>query len=90
MMSKIPDEYKTEGRKFIMRDSADNQYLVEWHAEPIVTKKVNFSLVNEQKERIKQLWNYKSAEAKTSTSSFRIQENQEFSDMVDKARKLIK
>lgn len=89
MMSKIPDEYKTEGRKFIMRDSADNQYLVEWHSEPIVSKKINYTLVNEQKDRIKELWGYKSAEAKTTTSSFRIQENKEFADMVKKARKLM-
>ena len=72
-----------------MRDGADNQYLVEWTAkEPNVTKKLNMTLVNEQKERMKQLWGYKSAEAKTSTSSFRIQENNEFADMVRKARKL--
>ena len=90
MMTKIPDEYKTEGNKFIMRDSADNQYLVEWSSEPTVTKKVNNTLVNEQKERIKQLWSYKSAEAKKTTSSFRIQEGKEFSNMVDKARKLMK
>lgn len=90
MMSRIPDEYKTEGNKFIMKDSSDNQYLVEWHesGEPMVTKKPNMTLVNEQKERMKQLWGYKSAEAKTSTSSFRIQEDKEFSDMVNKARKL--
>ena len=90
MMSRIPDEYKTEGNKFIMRDSADNQYLVEWHAnEPNVTKKPNMTLVNEEKERMKQLWGYKSTEAKTSTSSFRVQEDKEFSDMVKKARKLM-
>ena len=89
MMTRIPDEYKTEGNRFVMKDSADNQYLVEWHAkEPVVTKKPNMTLVNEQKERMKQLWGYKSAEAKTSTSSFRIQENNEFADMVNKARKL--
>ena len=92
MMTRIPDEYKTEGNKFIMKDSSDNQYLVEWHttSEPMVTKKPNMTLVNEQKERMKQLWGYKSAEAKTSTSNFRIQEDKEFSDMVNKARKLIK
>ena len=91
MMSRIPDEYKTEGNKFIMKDSSDNQYLVEWHQkEPMVTKKPNMTLVNEQKERMKQLWGYKSAEANTSTSAFRIQENNEFSDMVKKARKIIK
>jgi hypothetical protein len=91
MMSRIPDEYKTEGNKFIMKDSSDNQYLVEWHKEePMVTKKPNMTLVNEQKERIKQLWGYKSAEAKTSTSNFRVQEDKSFADMVDKARKLMK
>ena len=85
----IPDEYKMEGKKFIMRDGSDNQYLVEWtNKEPKVTKKLNMTLVNEEKERIKQLWGYKSAEAKTTTSSFRIQEDKEFADMVNKARKL--
>jgi hypothetical protein len=91
MMTRIPDEYKTEGNRFVMKDSADNQYLVEWHAkEPVVTKKPNMTLVNEQKERMKQLWDYKYAEAKTSTSSFRVQEDKEFADMVNKARKLMK
>lgn len=89
MMTMIPDEFKVEGKRFIMRDGADNQYLVEWTAkEPNVTKKLNMTLVNEQKERMKQLWGYKSAEAKTSTSNFRIQENNEFTDMVRKAREL--
>lgn len=91
MMSRIPDEYKTEGNKFIMKDSSDNQYLVEWHKEePMVTKKPNMTLVNEQKERMKQLWGYKSAESKISTSNFRVQEDKSFADMVDKARKLMK
>ena len=72
-----------------MCKSAENLYLVEWTAkEPNVTKKLNMTLVNEQKERMKQLWGYKSAEAKTSTSNFRIQENNEFTDMVRKAREL--
>ena len=91
MMSRIPDEYKTEGNRFVMKDSADNQYLVEWHTnEPMVTKKPNMKLVNEQKERMKQLWGYKSAEANMSTPSFRIQEGKEFSDMINKARELMK
>ena len=47
-------------------------------------------LVNEQKERMKQLWGYKSAESQISTASFRMQESKDFNDMVDKARKLIK
>jgi hypothetical protein len=90
MMSKIPDELKVEGKKFIMRDTADNEYLVEWNErEPKVTKKVNMTLVNEQKNRIKQLWGYKSAEGNRTTPSFRVQESKEFNDMVNKARKLM-
>lgn len=91
MLSKVPDEFKVEGNRFVMRDSAKNEYLVEWHAnEPNVEKKTNMYLVNEQKERIKQLWGYKSAEANTSSPSYRLQENNEFADMVNKARKLMK
>lgn len=91
MLSEIPDELKVEGKRFIMRDTADNEYLVEWNSkEPVVTKKVNMTLVNEQKDRIKQLWGYKSAEANMSTPSFRIQEGKEFSDMINKARELMK
>ncbi len=92
MMTLIPDEYKKVGNRFIMRDKADNQYLVEWtDKEPNVKKKLNMTLVNEEKERIKQLWGYKSAETQTRTdSSFRLQEDKGFSDMVNKARKLMK
>ena len=91
MMSKIPDEYKTEGNKFIMRDSHSNEYIVEWSAKsPKVTKKVNMNLVNEQKNRIKELWGYNSAMGNKTTPNFRIQENNEFTDMVNKARKLMK
>lgn len=91
MLSNVPDEYKKEGNKFVMRDSSDNKYIVEWtSSEPRVTKKPNMRLVNEQKERIKALWGYKSPKANKTTSSFRIQEGNEFVDMVNKARGLIK
>jgi hypothetical protein len=89
MMSKIPDEYKKEGSRFIMKDSAKNEYLVEWSDKPKVTKKLNMALVNEQKERIKSLWEYKSPESNISTSSFRIKEDKNFSEMVNKARHLM-
>lgn len=88
MRTMIPDDFKKNGNKFIMRDSADNQYLVEWHKEPIITKKLNMTLVNEEKNRIKELWGYKSPESKKSSPSFRIQEGNEFANMVNKARKL--
>ena len=73
-----------------MKDSHDNEYLVEWAEKPNVTKKTNMSLVNEQKERMKSLWEYKSREGNTTTPSFRLQENKEVNDMMNKVRKLMK
>ena len=31
MISRIPDEYKINGKKFIMEDKNSNEYLVEWY-----------------------------------------------------------
>lgn len=90
MMSLIPDEYKKNGKRFIMRDGKDNQYLVEWSDKtPSVAKKVNMNIVNEEKQRIKELWGYKSAEAINSTPQTRLNETNNIGEMIDKARKLM-
>lgn len=90
MLSKVPDEFKVEGKKFIMKDSSDNEYLVEWTSKkPNVTKRLNKTLVNEEMNRIKSLYEYKSNESISNAKS-RIKENTEFSDMLNKARKLMK
>ena len=92
MLSKVPDEFKVEGKRFIMKDTADNEYLVEWTAkQPNVTKKLNKTQVNEEMKRIKALYDYKSKDYFTTTNAqSRVNENKEFSDMLDKARKLMK
>jgi hypothetical protein len=92
MLSKVPDELKVEGKRFIMKDTADNEYLVEWtNKEPNVTKKINKTQVNEEMNRIKSLYGYKSKDYFTATNSkSRMNENKEFSDMLNKARKLMK
>jgi len=92
MLSKVPDEFKTEGKKFIMKDTADNEYLVEWtDKKPNVTKRINKTQVNEEMNRIKALYGYKSKDYFTTTNSqTRMNENKEFSDMLNKARKLMK
>lgn len=92
MLSKVPDEFKVEGKKFIMKDTADNEYLVEWtDKKPNVTKKLNKTQVNEEMNRIKALYGYKSKDYFTTTNSqSRMNENKEFSDMLNKARQLIK
>lgn len=92
MLSKVPDEFKVEGKRFIMKDTADNEYLVEWtDKKPNVTKKLNKTLVNEEMNRIKSLYGYKSKDYFTTTNpTTRVNENKEFSDMLNKARKLMK
>lgn len=92
MLSKIPDEYKTEGNKFIMKDTANNEYLVEWSSkQPKVRKKVNLTEAKAEQNRMKQLWNYKSKDYfNNTTSQSRITEDKEFSDVLNKARKLLK
>ena len=92
MLSKVPDEFKVDGKRFIMKDTADNEYLVEWtDKKPNVTKRLNKTLVNEEMNRIKSLYGYKSKDYFTTTNpTTRVNENKEFSDMLDKARKLMK
>lgn len=93
MLSKVPDDFKNDGSKFIMSDSAGNSYLVEWHCDgaPDVEKRVNKNLVNEEIKRIKNLYNYHSKDYfNTTNANSRVRENREFSDMIGKARKLMK
>ena len=92
MITKIPDELKTEGSRFIMKDAASNEYLVEWReGKPNVTKKVNKQIFNEEAERIKALYNYKHSDSrKNTTAQSRINENTEFSNILGKARSLMK
>ena len=92
MLSKVPDEFKVEGKKFIMKDTADNEYLVEWtDKKPNVTKKINKTQVSEEMKRIKALYEYKSKDYfNTTTPQTRLGESNEYSDMLNKARKLIK
>ena len=86
MLSKVPDDFKIEGRKFIMKDRDNNEFIVEWHEKPIVSAKTN---INEQKNRIHELFNYKRTESNT-TSTMRLTEDNKINDMLDKARRLMK
>ena len=92
VLASVPDEYKKEGNRFVMKDNALNEYLVEWHdKDAIVSKKTNMNIVNEEKDRIKQLWGYKSKDAfKGTNASMRLNEDKEISQMLDRARKLMK
>lgn len=89
--SRVPDELKVEGKRFIMRDSDNTEYLVEWHGDnTTVSKKLNMNLVNEQVERIKSLWEYKPYEHESHTDNrLRVEENKEFTSVLEKVRGLM-
>lgn len=86
MLSRIPDNFKVEGKKFIMKDKVGNEFLVEWSEEP---KVLNKTKINEQKNRIQELFNYKRSEQTTNAQS-RLTEDKKISDMLGKARALMK
>ena len=86
MLTKVPDDFKVDGRKFSMRDKHDNEYLVEWGETPKVSC---ITKINEQKNRIQELFNYKRGESNTSCAS-RLTEENKVTDMLNKTRQLMK
>jgi hypothetical protein len=89
MISRIPDEFKKEGEQFVMKDKTGNEYLVEWrNKSAIIMKHSNKNGLNESLERMKNLYNYKTNDTKTTNNS-RLNENDEmFISTLDNARKL--
>lgn len=86
MLSKIPDSYKVDGKKFIMEDKNKNEYIVEWNSEE--PKVLNQTKINEQHTRIKELFGYKRDDSMTTCHS-RLDEEYKISDMLGKVRKLM-
>ena len=65
MMKKIPDEYKYDGNRFLMKDSEGTEYLVECHIDDEyknvslnVVSKTNKGQIMEELERMRSLYNY--------------------------------
>ena len=86
MLSKVPDDFKVEGKKFIMKDKLNNEYLVEWQEEPKIFAKTK---INEEQKRIQQLFNYKRTESNTNINT-RLNEDKKLNDMLGRARALMK
>ena len=87
MISKIPDDLKVEGKKFMVTDKSNHEYVVEWHKdEPSI---INKTKINEQKDRIKHLFNYKRENSNT-TNDLRLNEENKITDILGKARSLMK
>ena len=68
MFSLIPEDYKKDGNSFIMKDVNNDEYLVEWKidsntniSEGLVVQHENKVKLQEEFERIKNLYNYNSS-----------------------------
>lgn len=98
MLSRIPEEYKVDGQKIYMKDAANNEYIVECVKSEksgfIETNIVGYSndkLMNEQVNRIQELFDYKTnKDYAPTTVKERIDENDSFQGMMDLARDIIK
>lgn len=94
MLSIIPEAYKIDGQRIYMVDSSENEYLVECIKNEdtglIETEVVSFRnqrLMNEQIERINQLFNYKhNTTSGRSTLKTNLNENEQFKNIMDKVR----
>lgn len=89
MISRIPDEFKEEGSKFIMEDKTGNKYCIEWSDNRAnIIGHDNKQGMNESINRMKELMGYKQGDSKTDNST-RINENYDgFRGMLDKVRNL--
>lgn len=99
MMSKIPDEMKTEGKVFRMKDKNDKTYIVEWTKNKWTGKENGKILgqsdekkVNESLERMKALYSFRAgSDCQKTTAQERLYENNEgFQNTLDKMRRLMK
>lgn len=93
MMGKIPDEYKKEGKKFIMADNSGNSYLIEWHSvdQSVIEEERKQAIIKEQENKIKRLFNLPKPEYNAKASSLtKSEEDQKFKEILSKSRKLYK
>ena len=90
MITKIPDDFKTNGLKFNMKDNDGNVYLVEWkNNKANVISHINKNEVNESFKRMKELMEYKTSDTKTTVSE-RLNENEDkFKEQLDRIKKLM-
>ena len=96
IFTKIPEDFKVDGNKFIVRDATDTEYLVEWCED----KKNNISegkIVNERNlketdkalDRMAQLMGYNSANIYgRGSSKTTINEDKNVGDMLNNIRQI--
>ena len=99
MISRIPDEMKTENNVFKMVDKNGNTYIVEWAkdsykntSKAVILEHKDDKRVNEAIEKMKSLYGFShSTNYSKTTGQERINEsNDAFASTLEKMRKIIK
>ena len=98
MFNKIPDDYKKDGNKFIMKDKTNTEYVIECTVDDRfnltkfkVLNSINKSQINEELQRMQSLFEYKSSNYFTGTSSQKRQlENDSVDNMIQTIKNLKK
>lgn len=94
VFSLIPEEYQKDGNVFIMKDKNQNEYLIEWKvnllmSEGVVKGFLNGEKINEQFDRVKKLYEYKSSEAVSGLSNKAKQtQDNDMISIMEKVRKI--
>lgn len=94
MLKKVPDNYRFDGNRFVMRDSTGTDYLVECkvdnefgYTEMNVVAKYNKEQIKEQLSRIRDLSCYSSEEySRGTTNESRENENNTLNEMINRVR----
>lgn len=98
MLKKVPEEFKSADGRFIMKDASGTEYLVECsyndtfkHGKLTVINKTNKEQINEQLDRMRQLFDYNSsAYMGGTTASSRKTETNGLSEMIDRVKQMEK
>lgn len=96
ILKKVPDDYKTDGNRFIMEDCENNEYLIECKvderfnfAQMTVKKIPSKQQISEAFDRMMQLANYKSSDYfQNMTCEDKKREEKDFSMLIEHVRKM--
>lgn len=96
VLKKVPDDYKVDGNRFVMKDAKGVEYIVECAKDKVVdyvhtkvVQVINREALAEQMERMKQLTDYKSSKYFGSLApESRERENRMVSESLGKMKKL--
>ena len=96
IFTKIPEDFKTDGNKFIVRDATDTEYLVEWRvdkkdniSEGRIINERNLKETNKALDRMAELMGYNSSSVfGRGSSRSTINENKNVEDMLNNIRRI--